>query len=56
MDAIFIVHISKQASGNISFIGQLNEIVIAKFIVESMKAPYTSKVRPPGNKDRTSQS
>lgn len=33
MDAIFIVHVSEQESGNISFIGELNEVVIAKFIV-----------------------
>lgn len=33
MDATFIVHLSEQVSGNISFIGELNEVVIAKFIV-----------------------
>lgn len=33
MKAIFIVHTSEQASGNISFIGELSEVVIAKFIV-----------------------
>lgn len=33
MDGIFMAHVSEQASGNISFIGELNEVVIAKFIV-----------------------
>lgn len=33
MDAIFIVQISEQASGSISFIGELSEVVTAKFIV-----------------------
>lgn len=33
MDAVFRIHISEQASGNISFMEKLNEIVIVKFIV-----------------------
>lgn len=33
MDSIFIAHVNEQASGNINFIGKLNEVVTVKFIV-----------------------